>query len=1102
MAGATVRVSPAELPIAPGGQYQLVVTITNLGAAESTFRLGARGIDPSWMSFSPPALHLLSGQEATAVLNLNIPVNALFQSTPLVIRVTSSGVRSVLAETAARLTAPYAAPPTVMNDIQGQPAGTPTVISQVGGSPTVINQTTTERIRTAASEFDEDFSTNPPWALIGAGALALLLLLIGAVYLFAFRGSGSPSSPVPQIAVCAGTPPARASLISDDQTTAILLSDPATDTLKILRTEPGNILPGLFSPLLSLSSDGSKLAYVTAGNEMMDNAQIWYINVASPNDPHLVASVPKGLWPTRPIWSQDGSKLAYVMAPDTAAAQGQTQLELWVVTPGEQPTQVKMQAQFNPRTLYASAEQPLCWSTDNRTIIFPDVSQAGSATPKDVHVDTQTGQFQSVSAPATTTSAAPTQTEQPPSNTATCGVPVFSQNDPAWSQLVMQSGSDTIGGFGCALTSTAMLLNYYGSQVSPDQLNQCLAEKADPIVWAEATACTNGVVSGGDRTEFSWDKLDAVLHSGQPAIVGMLRGQTGSHFVVVTAGGGGAGANYLVTDPWDGTSTKTLQTFFNAGYNPAWIITYNGPGKTCTRSSVVNGAGPEIEGVSDGGVYRNPVTINVAASATDVDSAGIADFSFSSAPASAATPASGTPAVVPAVVLVNQSISLTPIQGSLTLDKDGVYYVMIKHKSDVSAASWVKFTIDHSAPSLDASVSGTTATSAQPPEPLIASIRDVPGLVPLYASVPQYVGSAQVAIEAFDNLSGVSSIEYQLDQGAWTAYSNDTSFRPLLKIDQAGDHTVSIRATDLAGNQSPVKSLDISVVSSAPTNATPSPVATPAATPTSNATPAPQATPTPSPTPSPTPTPAPSPTPTPEPAPVAVIDPTEVTFPGQPMNTTSQPRTVTVTNSGNADLDIQNVELVGEFPDQFRITLDNCSDSTLEPNDVCNVEIVYMPSVVFVQAAKVTAQLQIDDNVLDSPQFVRLTGGVGTAAATEILPANVMFGTTEVNKKSSPFIVTFVNNTQDQLGLKSVDLTGDNAGDFVLVSTTCGTSFLGSRETCNAIVLFNPQSVGNKSATLNFRQTTQTPVTQVTLRGTGIVTVASIDVPRKAAGLF
>ena len=416
VAGATVRVSPAELPIAPGGQYQLVVTVTNLGATEVTFRLGARGIDPSWLSFSPPALHLLSGQESTAILNLNIPPASALQSTSLVIRVTSSGARSVLAETTARLTAPFAAAPTVLNSTQGQPAGTPTVMQQGGGTPTIINESPIERVRSAASEFDEDFESTPPWALIGAGALALLLLLSGAVYLFAFRGSGSPSSPVPLVATCAGTPPAQTSLISDDLTTAILLSDPANDSLKILRTEPGNILPGLFSPLLSLSSDGSKLAYVTAGNEMMDNAQIWYVNVANPGEPHLVASVPKGLWPTRPIWSQDGSKLAYVKAPDTAAGQGQTQLELWVVSPGGQPVQVPVQAQFNPQTLYAGSDQPLCWSTDNRTLIFPDVSQAGSAAPKEIHVDTQTGQFQTVPAAATSTSAASTQPAQSPLN--------------------------------------------------------------------------------------------------------------------------------------------------------------------------------------------------------------------------------------------------------------------------------------------------------------------------------------------------------------------------------------------------------------------------------------------------------------------------------------------------------------------------------------------------------------------------------------------------------------------------------------------------------------------------------------------------------------
>src|SRR6266511_363620 len=94
---------------------------------------------------------------------------------------------------------------------------------------------------------------------------------------------------------------------------------------------------------------------------------------------------------------------------------------------------------------------------------------------------------------------------------------------------------------------------------------------ADPIYWASAPGCTAGKVQGGLRADFSWEAVDAFLKAGRPIIIGMVRGQTGMHFVVVTQGGGGEADNYHITDPWDGSTSKTLGSYTSVGYNPRWI---------------------------------------------------------------------------------------------------------------------------------------------------------------------------------------------------------------------------------------------------------------------------------------------------------------------------------------------------------------------------------------------------------------------------------------------------------------------------------------------------------------------------------------------------
>ncbi|HCA88434.1 MAG TPA: hypothetical protein DEQ61_25035 [Streptomyces sp.] len=68
-----------------------------------------------------------------------------------------------------------------------------------------------------------------------------------------------------------------------------------------------------------------------------------------------------------------------------------------------------------------------------------------------------------------------------------------------------------------------------------------------------------------------------------------------------------------------------------------------------------------------------------------------------------------------------------------------------------------------------------------------------------------YVGGATVALSATDPGSGVDTVEYALDGGAYTPYSTPVT------VDEVGDHTLSYRATDKAGNTSAVRSVDFTV---------------------------------------------------------------------------------------------------------------------------------------------------------------------------------------------------------------------------------------------------------------------------------------------------
>ncbi|MDG4838738.1 plastocyanin/azurin family copper-binding protein [Micromonospora sp. WMMD967] len=69
-----------------------------------------------------------------------------------------------------------------------------------------------------------------------------------------------------------------------------------------------------------------------------------------------------------------------------------------------------------------------------------------------------------------------------------------------------------------------------------------------------------------------------------------------------------------------------------------------------------------------------------------------------------------------------------------------------------------------------------------------------------------YVGAATVTVTATDAESGVATVEYALDTGAWTAYSAPVTVRA------TGAHTVRVRATDKAGNAAAEQSTTFTVV--------------------------------------------------------------------------------------------------------------------------------------------------------------------------------------------------------------------------------------------------------------------------------------------------
>lgn len=143
------------------------------------------------------------------------------------------------------------------------------------------------------------------------------------------------------------------------------------------------------------------------------------------------------------------------------------------------------------------------------------------------------------------------------------------QRDPRWSSLKLGFSDVTIGGYGCAITAVAMLLNYRSAFVTfwnPPKVNSELVRakafrdtnlvdwQRVPEVFPEAHLHYDGRINTPGPAPV--DRIDALLRVGMPVIVrvdfDLKKSGEQEHFVLVH---GKVGDNYVVADPYKNAAT-------------------------------------------------------------------------------------------------------------------------------------------------------------------------------------------------------------------------------------------------------------------------------------------------------------------------------------------------------------------------------------------------------------------------------------------------------------------------------------------------------------------------------------------------------------------
>lgn len=308
---------------------------------------------------------------------------------------------------------------------------------------------------------------------------------------------------------------------------------------------------------------------------------------------------------------------------------------------------------------------------------------------------------------------------------------------------------------------------------------------------------------------------DHMLHHRATDVAGNTSEEGMTEFTVVEGGGGedttpptvgaevtgeqDADGNYVgtatvtVTAADDGGSGVALVEYEidDTGFQPyTGPVVVDEPGTHAVQYRATDNAGNEsatgstpftvVEG--DGGEDTTPPAVTAEVSGEQDDSGRYVDVAVVTL--SATDDGSG----VASVEYQLDGGEWTAYTAAVSVHDPGEH--MLHHRAtdnagNVSEEGMVSFTVveqDTTAPTVSATVVGE---------------RDEAG---------NYLGSAVVTVSAEDEESGVDTIEYRLDGGEWTGYTE------AVQVGTAGEHTFAYRATDLAGNTSAEGTETFSVV--------------------------------------------------------------------------------------------------------------------------------------------------------------------------------------------------------------------------------------------------------------------------------------------------
>lgn len=222
--------------------------------------------------------------------------------------------------------------------------------------------------------------------------------------------------------------------------------------------------------------------------------------------------------------------------------------------------------------------------------------------------------------------------------------------------------------------------------------------------------------------------------------------------------------------------------------------------------------------------------------------------------------------------------------------------------------------------------------------------------------------------------------------------------------------------------------------------------------------------------------------------PAVTLSATALDFGSQPIGAQTAAQNITITNTGNASLALNTIVLGGTNPGDF-IKTQTCTTS-LAVNASCTISVSFKATAAGARSAAVT----ITDNAPGSPHMVTLTGAGVAVSKIAFSPISLAFGNQTVDSPSAAKVITVSNPGSATLNITSITVSGANAVDYSVSSTTCGAT-LAPAATCTISVVYKPTATGPGIAAISVSDDAAGSPQSVPLTGTGVLTPKATFTP-------